>query len=91
MNMEDVAGGGISQAQTQFSVLSGCDMRTRSARWSVRFKLFRFALLNSAKYRRGAVSRGMLEQQGVTGADQMNTIHMPMAHGASETHREPAT
>lgn len=73
MNMEDVAGG-ISQAQTQFSVLSGATPQARSAALERQIQLLAFA--RNTYQSPGEVLRvaGMLEQQGVTGADQMNTI-----------------
>lgn len=73
MSMEDVAGG-ISQAQTQFNVLAGATPQARSAAMERQIQLLAFA--RNTYQSPGEVLRvaGMLEQQGVTGADQMNTI-----------------
>jgi len=73
MNMDDVAGG-ISQAQTQFSVLSGDTPQARRAAMERQIQLLAFA--RNTYQSPGEVLRvaGMLEQQGVSGADQMSTI-----------------
>jgi hypothetical protein len=73
MSMEDVAGG-LAQAQTQFNVLAGATPQQRSAALDRQVQLLAFA--RNTYQSPGEVLRvaGMLEQQGVTGADQMNTI-----------------
>lgn len=73
MSMEDVAGG-ISQAQTQFNVLAGATPQARSAAMERQIQLLAFA--RNTYQSPGEVLRvaGMLERQGVTGADQMSTI-----------------
>jgi len=73
MSMDDVAGG-IAQAQTQFNVLAGRDPAARTAALERQIQLLAFA--RNTYQSPGEVLRvaGMLEQQGVTGADQMATI-----------------
>lgn len=73
MSMEDVAGG-LSQAQTQFNVLAGSNPAARTAALERQIQLLAFA--RNTYQAPGEVLRvaGMLERQGVTGADQMNTI-----------------
>ena len=73
LSMESVAAG-LAGAQTQFNVLAGGSQAERAQGLERQIELMRFA--RNTYQDPGEVLRvaGMLQQQGVTGADQMATI-----------------
>jgi hypothetical protein len=73
LSMEDVASG-IAQAQTQFNVLGGASPEDRRSGMNRQIELLQFA--RNTYQDPGEILRvaGMLQEQGVTGADQTATI-----------------
>lgn len=73
LSMEDVAGG-LAAAQTQFNVLAGASPQERARGMDRQIGLMAFA--RNTYQDPGEVLRvaGMLQQQGITGTDQMETI-----------------
>jgi hypothetical protein len=73
LSMGDVAEG-LSAAQTQKSVLTAPTAQGRAAALEQQIRLMAFARNTSQTPREVLLAAGMLQDQGITGADQMSTL-----------------
>lgn len=73
MSMEDVAGG-ISSAQEQFNVLGGANAQQRQAAMERQIQMLAFARNTYQSPEEVLRVAGMLQQQGVSGGDQMTML-----------------